>query len=368
MKIAVFHDFIIEKGGGERIVSYFLKLFKKTKIFTSLFIPQKSYETFSYKNVISMNTLFSKIASKFSLTRTFFTMLFFGKIMKNIKKLIEKNYDIAIFSGFYSILLAPSLSIPKIYYITSEPFEEALKRRQYFIYRILFRNFITWYSRLEKNCLKSMDAIIALSRYTKRLYESHGIKVTKVIYPPVETKKLKNIRKKNKGDYFLFVGRLLPHKRPEIPLRVFSKIRNENLLVVGDGPLMNLVKIYSKKFKNIFYIRGVDITDKELRKIYSKSRAVIYLTEKEPFGLVPVEANSLGTPAIVSNEGGLPETIINKKTGLVLYPPYERNLSKIIRNFENYNFSQKECIKHARKFDSKKFLKNFKNTIKALKN
>jgi hypothetical protein len=43
MKIAIFHDFIIEKGGGERIVSYFLKLSKKTKIFTSLFIPQKSY-------------------------------------------------------------------------------------------------------------------------------------------------------------------------------------------------------------------------------------------------------------------------------------------------------------------------------------
>jgi glycosyltransferase involved in cell wall biosynthesis len=287
--------------------------------------------------------------------------------MKNLKRIIEKNYDIAIFSGFYSILLAPFLSIPKVYYITSEPFGSALKRKQYAIYRHFFKKFINWQSKLEKNCLKNMDIVIAISRYTKRLYESCGIKVNKVIYPPVETEKFKHKNNKNKGNYFLFVGRLLPHKRPEIPLRVFSKLKNKNLLVIGDGPLMNLVKIYSAKFKNIFYIRGVDITDKELRKIYSKSRAVIYLTEKEPFGLVPVEANSLGVPAIVSNEEGLPETIINKKTGLVVHPPYERNLSKIIRNFENYNFSQEECIKHARKFDSKKFLKNFKDTIKTFK-
>lgn len=280
-----------------------------------------------------------------------------------MKKIIEKNYDIAIFFGFYSILLAPLLSIPKIYYITSEPFEEALKRKQYFIYRILLKNFITWYSRLEKNCLRSMDAVIALSQYTKRLYESYGIKVTKVIYPPVEIRKFKRDRKK-KGEYFLFVGRLLPHKRPEVLLRVFSKIKNENLLVVGDGPLMNLVKIYSKKFKNIFYIRGVDISNRELKRIYNKSKAVIYLTEKELFGLVPVEANSLGVPAIVSNEGGLPETIINKKTGLVICPDYEKNLSKIIRNFKNYNFSWEECIEHAKKFDSKTFLQYFKNILK----
>jgi glycosyltransferase involved in cell wall biosynthesis len=40
----------------------------------------------------------------------------------------------------------------------------------------------------------------------------------------------------------------------------------------------------------------------------------------EPFASVPIEANLLGTPAIVSNRGGNPDTIVDKFTGLVAEP------------------------------------------------
>jgi glycosyltransferase involved in cell wall biosynthesis len=365
MRVVIFHDFLIERGGGERVVFAILKSCRKNvKIFSSLYIPSKTYESFSSKNIISVDPLISTMLSKFSLIKSLFTIFFFGVLLKRYRTIIEKKFDIAIFSGFYSICLAPFLNIPKIYYINSEPFQEAMKRKKYSIISKLFEKLVEVYNRIERKCLNSMDLIIANSNYTKRLYQSYGFKVNKVIYPPVDTKRFKNCHK-NEGKYFLFVGRLLPHKRPDIPLKVFAKIKNEKLVIVGDGPLRKLVKYYSKKFANISYLGSV--SDQKLKKLYSGCKAVIYLTEKEPFGIVPIEANSCGKPAIVSNEGGLPETIIDGKTGLVLKPDYENNLLRVLKNFNKYKFSLEACKRNAKKFDTNSFVRELTRTISKIK-
>ncbi|MEM1909842.1 MAG: glycosyltransferase, partial [Thermofilaceae archaeon] len=40
----------------------------------------------------------------------------------------------------------------------------------------------------------------------------------------------------------------------------------------------------------------------------------------ESFGRIPVEANRLGVVAVVTNRGGLPETIVHGETGYVVNP------------------------------------------------
>ncbi|MEM4487610.1 MAG: glycosyltransferase family 4 protein [Desulfurococcaceae archaeon] len=51
----------------------------------------------------------------------------------------------------------------------------------------------------------------------------------------------------------------------------------------------------------------------------------------EPFGRVPVEANRLGTPAVVTNRGGLPEVVAESVTGYISKPVAE-NLAEGIRD------------------------------------
>ena len=365
MRIAIFHDFLIERGGGERVVFVILKSFgKNVKIFSSFYIPSKTYEGFSSNNLISLDPIISKMLSKFSFIKSLFTIFFFGILLKRYKAIIEKKFDIAIFSGFYSICLAPFIKIPKIYYINSEPFQEAMKRKKYRIISKLFEKLVKYYNRIERTCLNSMNLIIANSNYTKKLYQSYGFKVDEVIYPPVDTKRF-NKCCKNEGKYFLFVGRLLPHKRPDIPLRVFAKIKNEKLVIVGDGPLRKLVEHYSKKFTNISYVGSV--SDRKLKELYSGCKAVIYITEKEPFGIVPVEANSCGKPAIVSNEGGLPETIINGRTGFVLNPDYENSLLKVLKNVNKYKLSPEACKRNAKKFNTSNFTRKLVRVISKIK-
>ena len=60
------------------------------------------------------------------------------------------------------------------------------------------------------------------------------------------------------------------------------------------------------------------IKDDELTLLYNKAELVVYSPYLEPFGLVPLESMACGTPVVAVKEGGVRETVIHKKTGLLI--------------------------------------------------
>ena len=60
------------------------------------------------------------------------------------------------------------------------------------------------------------------------------------------------------------------------------------------------------------------IDDEELTILYNQAELVVYSPYLEPFGLVPLESMACGTPVVAVKEGGVRETIIHKKTGLLI--------------------------------------------------
>jgi glycosyltransferase involved in cell wall biosynthesis len=57
------------------------------------------------------------------------------------------------------------------------------------------------------------------------------------------------------------------------------------------------------------------VSDQELRRLYQEALATLYLASHEPFGLASIEAQACGTPVIVSDDGGLNETVCDGETG-----------------------------------------------------
>ena len=53
------------------------------------------------------------------------------------------------------------------------------------------------------------------------------------------------------------------------------------------------------------------LSSDELCQLIEDSLAVVSMAHKEPFGLTPIEAFSIGTPAIFVDEGGFKDTIID---------------------------------------------------------
>lgn len=58
------------------------------------------------------------------------------------------------------------------------------------------------------------------------------------------------------------------------------------------------------------------IDDETLVLLYNQAKLVLYTPYMEPFGLVPLESMSCGTPVVAVKEGGVRETVIHNKTGL----------------------------------------------------
>jgi hypothetical protein len=114
-------------------------------------------------------------------------------------------------------------------------------------------------------------------------------------------------------------------------------------------------KVFGKKLKQV-----KPLNDDELVDLYSKCKGVIQTGKEEPLGIVPIEAMASGKPCIAVNEGGYKETIINKKTGLLIDPPYVDNFIKAIEIFNNYSFDPEDCRERAMEFSEEVFIGKIK--------
>jgi len=132
---------------------------------------------------------------------------------------------------------------------------------------------------------------------------------------------------KNKKKLITFVGKLNRSKGYDIfgkaIIKILSNFKDWKASVVGDEARD---KIYFDH-KNL-KIHGF-LEHKKVLKIYEKtSIAVVCSRWDEPFGRTSLEASSSGCAVIISNKGGLPETITN---GVILKDLSVKSLYKEIK-------------------------------------
>jgi len=119
-----------------------------------------------------------------------------------------------------------------------------------------------------------------------------------------------NINLSKKKKIITFVGKLNSAKGYDLFGSAIIKILNNftdwKAIVVGDEPREKL--IFKHKRLNIL---GFQHHDKVLKIFKDTSIAVACSRWEEPFGRTSLEAASRGCAVIISNRGGLPETITN---------------------------------------------------------
>ena len=108
-----------------------------------------------------------------------------------------------------------------------------------------------------------------------------------------------------KGDYFLYVGRLIQRKGVEIASQLCEKL-GEQLIIAGEGDECR------PEYGEYFGKAGIE----ERKELMGNAKALIcpslYL---EPFGGVHAEALLSGTPVISTDWGVYPESIVNGVNG-----------------------------------------------------
>jgi glycosyltransferase involved in cell wall biosynthesis len=196
-------------------------------------------------------------------------------------------------------------------------------------------DFITW--PMNERIVESIDGFVAVSRHTRDLMRTHLPQLNDV---PVEVVPNAVIVPEpdftgkdyqgNRDTTILYASGSSILKGPHIALYATRKLLDEGskdftLAMLGveqTAWIRSLVKRL-KIEGHVKLLARLPLRAQVLAYIANSTAVLMPTLYHEPFGRIPVEANMLGTPAIVSNRGALPETIVDQVTGLVTEPSIE---------------------------------------------
>jgi glycosyltransferase involved in cell wall biosynthesis len=123
------------------------------------------------------------------------------------------------------------------------------------------------------------------------------------------------------GDYLVFLGRIAPEKRPDraieiarrsgVPIKIAAKVD------AADRKYFHEVIEPLLKQPLVEFVGEVD--DAAKAKLLANALAVLFPIDwPEPFGLVMIEAMSVGTPVICWRAGSVPEVVDHGISGLIV--------------------------------------------------
>jgi glycosyltransferase involved in cell wall biosynthesis len=121
------------------------------------------------------------------------------------------------------------------------------------------------------------------------------------------------------GITLLYAGRISKDKNLELLCEAYLSLSKErpdiNLLIVGEGPYLEEMKHAMSPYTRIHFTGR--LLREELPPIYSNSHIFVFPSTTDTFGMVVLEAQACGLPAIVSDVGGPQEIISDGRTGFV---------------------------------------------------
>ncbi len=168
-----------------------------------------------------------------------------------------------------------------------------------------------------KKLLSNATKIIFNSHWSRKRFmegiEGFDINSEKmsVIYQSTSLKKV-NVKRKKK--WITFVGKLNRAKGYDLfgnaVIKILKKFKNWEAVVIGDEPRKTL-DFKHPRLKNMGFLNH----DKVLKIFEQSSIAVACSRWDEPLGRTSLEASSRGCATIISNKGGLPETVTH---GIIL--------------------------------------------------
>jgi phosphatidylinositol alpha-1,6-mannosyltransferase len=128
--------------------------------------------------------------------------------------------------------------------------------------------------------------------------------------------------------WLLSVARLTPHKGIDTGLRVLSRLRERypdlGYAVVGSGEQLSTLKGMAERLGVANRVRFLTaLPDGDLPAVYNCAEIYLGLSRltdqaAEGFGISLVEASASGVPVLAGQNGGIPEAVRHRETGLLV--------------------------------------------------
>lgn len=190
-----------------------------------------------------------------------------------------------------------------------------------------------------------------------RIHTYYGVPETDidVVHPPVDVESF--TANDERGDFWLFVGRLSAYKRADVAVRAFNEI-GMRLLVVGEGRERGTLERMASE--NVVFTGRAD--DATLRSLLASARGLVFPAEDD-FGIVCVEALAAGAPVVALAAGGVFDIVRDGEEGVLVDVPEARAFAEGVLRAERARFQPKALRDSARRFDVSRFRESVRGVV-----
>ena len=213
--------------------------------------------------------------------------------------------------------------------------------------RTAARGLMAWFRRWDRATAARVTRFVANSRAVASRIEHHYGRRAQVVPPPVRTDFFTPGGERGEG--FLYVGRLTGYKRPDLVVEAFRGLPYR-LTVVGKGAMAPALR--ARATPNVEFID--EVGDEELRELYRSARAMLYPVD-EDFGIVMAEAQACGTPVISIDAGGALDIVENGVTGWLMRGRGIRDLQMAVSHAAREDLDAREIRTRAERFSSEAY-------------
>lgn len=362
MKVAIVQEWLVTVGGSDKVVKAILDVFPDADIYTlvakkevcdELGIPWEKVHT-SFIQKMPLGT---------KKHRAYLPLFPFA-----IEQFNLRGYDVVISSSHCVakgvLTKADQLHIcychSPIRYCW-DMYNEYLEESH------LDKGFKSWLVRLMLHPIRQFDAIagsrvdyyISNSDYVgQRIRKTYRRKAT-TIHPNIDISNFELCN--DKQEYYLASSRLVAYKKIDTIIEAFNQMPDKKLVVIGGGPNLEAYRKLAKDNVTVMGYQPFDV----LKDKMQHAKAFVFAAD-EDFGMIPIEAQSCGTPVIEYGHGGSLETVNGGKTGLFFYEQTPEAIVEAVNKFEamgSQPFAPADCRQWAEGFSEKRFKREIKEFV-----
>lgn len=357
MKVAFVADWLTVNAGAEHALLGLHRMWPEAPIYTTVARPEQLGKLGEAKIITGPLQKLYRIVRKHQ--------LLVPLMAHAIESMDLSGYDLII-SSSHAVgkgIIPPSTAVHVCYCHT--PMRYAWKMETEYLkdFRVptfLWRRLKRMLGRLRRwdlSTAKRVDVFVANSEETaRRIQDTYG-RESVVVPPPVSDAFLCTPLPHTKRRGFLSVGRLVPYKRLDllveaanrlqVPLAIAGKGQEEARLKAIAGPTVTFLGY---------------VPDSDLPKLYGSAEAVLFAAHEDA-GIVPLEAQAMGTPVIAYGKGGARDSLAEGKTGIFFDHQTVEGLVEAMQKFSEYTFDHHAIREHARKFSSERFQTEVKKVV-----
>ena len=364
-KIAIIHDYLNAYGGAESVVNAIHELYPKAPIYTAVWNPKAFEGTDAFKDAV-VNV--PKWATSPIVNRFYkYLVPLYPKIFESLDL---SSYDIIISS---SANFAKGVKTNKeqlhISYIHTPPrflygFPTETSRREIWYWKPILKIVDKYLKKWDQKAAQRPNFLVCNSTEVQQRIKKFYKRDSVVIPPFLSINKKYESAIKEAGDYYLVISRMSLYKNPDKVILACKEL-NRNLKIAGTGKeFERFSKLANTATTGKTHIEMLGFVSEERKVSLLKGcKALLYPVQNEDFGMVPLEAMYFGKPALVLNQGGFKDYLVDRYNGVFIETPTVEGVKKAIMTFEEIENKidwSTNCKKTASQYTKERFQDNFK--------